>query len=95
VLPAIGWEVSRVLKVMTQAGATVSLLHGEFCGYGIHMEWFQGTLFFMRGWEAMVNKLFLKGGNSGRESHCDLLKMGIYKIQGIIKIKKIHNQNIK
>jgi hypothetical protein len=57
--PAIAWEVSRVLKVTTQAGATASLLHGEFCEYGIHMEWFQGTLFFMRGWEDMVNKLRL------------------------------------
>jgi hypothetical protein len=60
--------VSRVLKVTTQARATVSLLHGEFCGYDIQMEWFQGTLFFMRGWEAMVNKFFLKGGGTVGES---------------------------
>jgi hypothetical protein len=59
VMPAIAWEVSRVLKVTTQAGATMSLRHSEFCEYGVHMEWFEGTLFFMRGWEAMVNKLGL------------------------------------
>jgi hypothetical protein len=37
---------------------------------------------------------FEEGKNSGSESHCDLLKMGIYKIQGIIKIKNT-NQKIK
>jgi hypothetical protein len=57
--PAIAWEVSRVLKVTAQAGATMPLRHGEFCMYRVHMEWYQGTLFFMRGWEAMVNKLKL------------------------------------
>jgi hypothetical protein len=52
--PVIAWEVSRVLKITSQAGATIPLHHGEFCEYRIHMEWFQGKLFFMRGWEAMV-----------------------------------------
>jgi hypothetical protein len=58
--PAIAWEVSRVLKVTAQAGATMPLYHDEFCEYDIHMVWYQGTLFFMRGWEAMVNKLKLR-----------------------------------
>jgi hypothetical protein len=58
--PAIAWEVSRVLKVMAQEGATVPLRHDEFCEYGVHMEWYPGTLFFMRGWEAMANKLKLR-----------------------------------
>jgi hypothetical protein len=58
--PAIAWEVSRVLKATAQAGATIPLRHGEFCEYRIHMEWFQGKLFFMRGWEAMVQKLTLR-----------------------------------
>jgi hypothetical protein len=57
--PAIAWEVSRVLKVTTRAGAIVPLRHGEFCEYGVHMEWFHGMLFFMQDWEAMVNKLWL------------------------------------
>jgi hypothetical protein len=52
--------VSRVLKGTTQAGATIPLHHGEFCEYRVHMEWFQGKLFFMRGWEAMVQKLTLR-----------------------------------
>jgi hypothetical protein len=38
--PAIAWEVSRVLKVTAQAGATIPLRHGEFCEYHIHMVWF-------------------------------------------------------
>jgi hypothetical protein len=58
--PAIAWEVSRVLKVTAQAGATVPLRHDEFCEYRVHMEWYQGKLFFMRGWEAMVKKLKLR-----------------------------------
>jgi hypothetical protein len=33
------------------------LRHGEFCEYGVQMEWFRGTLFFMRGWEDMVKRL--------------------------------------
>jgi hypothetical protein len=49
-----------MLKVMAQAGATVPLHHGEFCEYRVHTEWYQGKLFFMRGWEAMVNKLKLQ-----------------------------------
>jgi hypothetical protein len=57
--PAIAWEVSRVLKITSQAGATILLWHDEFCEYRIHMEWFQGKLFFMRGWEAMVQRLTL------------------------------------
>jgi hypothetical protein len=57
--PAIAWEVSRVLKIMSQEGATIPPRHGEFCGYRVHMEWFQGKLFFMRGWEAMVKRLTL------------------------------------
>jgi hypothetical protein len=55
--PDIAWEVSRVLKITSQAGATISLSHGEFCEYRIHMEWFHGKLFFMRGWDAMVKRL--------------------------------------
>jgi hypothetical protein len=35
--PIIAWEVSRVLKVTAQAGATIPLHHGEFCEYRIHM----------------------------------------------------------
>jgi hypothetical protein len=38
--PAIAWEVSRVLKVTAQAGATIPLRHSEFFKYRIHMEWF-------------------------------------------------------
>jgi hypothetical protein len=52
--------VARVLKVTAQAGATIPLRHGEFCEYRVHMEWFEGKLFFMRGWEAMVKKLTLR-----------------------------------
>jgi hypothetical protein len=55
--PVIAWEVSRVLKFTAQAGATIPLRHGE---YRVHMEWFEGKLFFMRGWEAMVKKLTLR-----------------------------------
>jgi hypothetical protein len=51
--PAIAWEVSRVLRVTTQADATVPLRHGEFCEYRVHMEWYQGKMFFMRGWEVI------------------------------------------
>jgi hypothetical protein len=58
--PAIAWEVSRVLKITSQAGATIPLRHGEFCEYRVHMEWFQGKLFFMWGWEAMVKRLTLR-----------------------------------
>jgi hypothetical protein len=58
--PAIAWEVSRVLKITSQAGATMPLHHGEFCEYRVNMEWFQGKLYFMRGWEAMVKKLTLR-----------------------------------
>jgi hypothetical protein len=58
--PAIAWEVSRVLKITSQVGATIPLRHGEFCEYRVHMEWFQGKLFFMRGWEAMVKRLTLQ-----------------------------------
>jgi hypothetical protein len=50
----MAWEVSRVLKITSQAGATIPLYHGEFCKYKVNMEWFQGKLFIMRGWEAMV-----------------------------------------
>jgi hypothetical protein len=57
---AIAWEVARVLKVTAQAGATIPLHHGEFCEYRVHMEWFQGKMFFMRGCEAMVKKLTLR-----------------------------------
>jgi hypothetical protein len=60
VQPAIAWEVSRVLRVTAQADATVPLCHGEFCEYRVHMEWYQGKLFFMRGWEAMMSKLKLR-----------------------------------
>jgi hypothetical protein len=52
--------VSRVLKITLQAGATIPLRHGEFCEYRIHMEWFQGKLFFIRGREAMVQRLILR-----------------------------------
>jgi hypothetical protein len=45
---------------MAQAGATIPLRHCEFCEYRVHMGWFQGKLFFMRGWENMVNKLTLR-----------------------------------
>jgi hypothetical protein len=48
-LPRIAWEVARVLKLTTQGAVSVPLRHGEFCEYGIRMEWFWGTLFFMRG----------------------------------------------
>jgi hypothetical protein len=58
--PAIAWEVSRVLKITSQAGATIPLCHGEFCEYRVNMEWFQGKVFFMRGWEAMVKKLTMR-----------------------------------
>jgi hypothetical protein len=58
--PAIAWEVSRVLKVTAQAGATILLRHDEFYKYRVHMEWFQGKLFFMRGSEAMVHRLTLR-----------------------------------
>jgi hypothetical protein len=58
--PAIAWEVSKVLKITSQAGATIPLCHDEFCEYRVHMEWFQGKLFFMRGWEAMVQRLTLQ-----------------------------------
>jgi hypothetical protein len=47
--PAIAWEVFRVLKVTTQVAVSVPLPHGEFCEYDIQMEWFEGTVFFMRG----------------------------------------------
>jgi hypothetical protein len=40
-----------MLKVTTQVDVSVLLLHGEFCEYGVKMEWFRGTLFFLRGWE--------------------------------------------
>jgi hypothetical protein len=60
VAPAIAWEVSRTLKITDQAGATIPLRHGEFCEYRVHMEWFQGKLFFMRGWEDMVNMLTMR-----------------------------------
>jgi hypothetical protein len=58
--PAIAWVVSRVLKITSQAGATIPLRHGEFCEYRVHMEWFHDKLFFMRGWEAMVKRLTLR-----------------------------------
>jgi hypothetical protein len=58
--PAIAWEVSRVLKITSQAGATIPLRHGDFCEYRVNMEWFQGKPFFMWGWEAMVKKLTLR-----------------------------------
>jgi hypothetical protein len=58
--PAIAWEVSGVLKITSQAGATIPLCHCEFCEYRVHMEWFQGKLFFIRGWEAMVQRLTLR-----------------------------------
>jgi hypothetical protein len=61
--PAIAWEVSRVLKITSQAGATIPLHHDEFCEYRMNMEWFQGKLFFMWGWEAMVKKLTLRKDN--------------------------------
>jgi hypothetical protein len=57
---AIAWEVSRVLKMTVQEGATIPLRHDEFCEYRIHMEWFEGKLFFMRGCEAIVKKLTLR-----------------------------------
>jgi hypothetical protein len=47
--PAIAWEVSRVLKITSQTGATIPLRHSEFYEYRVHMEWFQGKLFFMWG----------------------------------------------
>jgi hypothetical protein len=47
--PAIAWEVSRMLKITAQEGASIPLCHGEFCEYRVHMEWFQGKLVFMRG----------------------------------------------
>jgi hypothetical protein len=34
-----------------------ALRHGEFYEYNVQMEWFRGTLFFMRGWETMVQRL--------------------------------------
>jgi hypothetical protein len=34
-----------VLKITSQAGATIPLHHGEFCEYTVNMEWFQGKLF--------------------------------------------------
>jgi hypothetical protein len=37
---AIAWEVSRVLKVTAQAGASIPLHHGEFCEYRVHMDSF-------------------------------------------------------
>jgi hypothetical protein len=43
--PTIAWEVSRMLKITAQAGATIPLRHDEFCEYRVHMEWFQGKLF--------------------------------------------------
>jgi hypothetical protein len=49
-----------VLKITSQAGAMIPLRHVKFCEYRFHMEWFQGKLFFMRGWEAMVQKLTLR-----------------------------------
>jgi hypothetical protein len=57
--PAIAWEVSHTLKITAQAGATIPLRHGEFYEYRVHMEWFQGKLFFMWGWEDMVKRLTL------------------------------------
>jgi hypothetical protein len=35
---AIAWEVSRMLKITAQAGATIPLRHDEFCEYRVHME---------------------------------------------------------
>jgi hypothetical protein len=29
-----------MLKITSQAGATIPLRHGEFCEYRVHMEWF-------------------------------------------------------
>jgi hypothetical protein len=43
-----------------QAGATIPLRYSEFCEFRVHIERFQGKLFFMRGWEAMVQKLTLR-----------------------------------
>jgi hypothetical protein len=48
-----------MLKITAQAGATIPLRHGEFCEHRIHMEWFQGKLVFMRGWEDLVKRLTL------------------------------------
>jgi hypothetical protein len=47
--PAIAWEVSKMLKVTTQAPVSVPLRHNEFSEYVVQMEWFKGTLFFMWG----------------------------------------------
>jgi hypothetical protein len=41
----------------------VPLRHGEFCEYGVHMGWFEGTLFFMWDYEAMVQTLRLEKDN--------------------------------
>jgi hypothetical protein len=41
--------VARQLKIMAQAGATIPLHHCAFYEYRVHMEWFQGKLFLMRG----------------------------------------------
>jgi hypothetical protein len=46
--PRIAWEVAKQLKVMMQAPVSVPLRHCELCEYGVQMEWFQGTMFFMR-----------------------------------------------
>jgi hypothetical protein len=38
--PVIAWEVSKMLKITAQVGATIRLCHGKFCEYRVHMEWF-------------------------------------------------------
>jgi hypothetical protein len=58
--PRIAWEVARQLKLTTQAPISVPLRHDEFYEYGVQMELFRGTLFFMGGWEDMAMRLGLR-----------------------------------
>lgn len=46
--PRIALAVARQLKVTTHAPVSVPLRNDEFCKYAIQMEWFHGTLYFMR-----------------------------------------------
>jgi hypothetical protein len=43
--------------VTRHTAVNVPLHHGKFCMYGVQMEWYEGALYFMRGWEAMVTRL--------------------------------------
>ncbi|KAM0910974.1 hypothetical protein ACQ4PT_013838 [Festuca glaucescens] len=57
--PHIAPVVARQLKVTPHAAMSVPVQNGEFYEYAIHMEWFHGALYFMRGWMEYSKKMKL------------------------------------